>query len=131
VKLLIDTHVWIWSVIDPRRVGRRTRRALESPRSALWLSSVSLWEYINLAQKGRFRPVRDPYESLHHVLTRLELQEAPLTHEIAIESGRFELPHRDPADYLIVATARVLGLTLVTADEKIIAANVVPVLANQ
>jgi PIN domain nuclease of toxin-antitoxin system len=131
VRLLIDTHVWIWSVIDPRRVGRRTRHALESSGSELWLSSVSVWEFINLAQKGRFQPVRDPYESLHHVLTSLSLQEAPLTHEIAAETGRFELPHRDPADRLIVATARVLGLTLVTGDQNIIDANVVPVLANE
>jgi len=58
------------------------------------------------------------------------LREAPVTHEIALETSRFELPHRDPADRSLVATARVLGLTLATADARLIAAGAVPVLAN-
>lgn len=130
MKLLLDTHIWIWSLLDPRRVGRKTQRILTNPSTELWLSPVSVWEFIDLSQKGRFRPIRDPFPWVEAALRYHPLRAAPLTHEIALEAGRFQMPHKDPADRLIIATARVLGLTLVTADDKIIEADVVPVLVS-
>ena len=56
-------------------------------------------------------------------MVRLPMRDAPLTRAIAMEAGRFRMPHNDPIDYLIVATARVLELTLVTADQNIIASK--------
>jgi PIN domain nuclease of toxin-antitoxin system len=58
------------------------------------------------------------------------LREAPLTHEVALESFGLRFPHRDPADRFLAATARVLGLTLVTADERLIDSRQVAVLPN-
>jgi len=128
VKVLLDTHVWIWSNLDPRRLGRRITRVLEDARAEHWLSPISVWEFIDLSRKGRFRPLRDPFPWVEEALAQNPMREAALTTEIALEAGRFEMLHKDPADQLIVATARVLGLTLITADQEIIAAGVVPVL---
>jgi PIN domain nuclease of toxin-antitoxin system len=58
------------------------------------------------------------------------LNEAPLTADIVLETGRISLPHADPADRFLIATARTLGLTLVTADRRIVAAKSVSVLRN-
>ena len=59
------------------------------------------------------------------------LREAPLTHEIALETANLQMPHRDPADYFIAATARVLELTLVTADKRLIESRQCPVVVNR
>ena len=59
------------------------------------------------------------------------VREALVTHEVAMETRRVRLPHRDPADYFLGATARVFGLTLVTADARLIGARQFPVLANR
>lgn len=59
------------------------------------------------------------------------MREAPITHEIVLESRRIDLPHEDPADRFLSATAKVLDLTLVTADERLLGAEHFKVLANK
>ena len=130
MKLLLDTHIWTWSVAESKKIGRTTARAIERSKDDLWLSSVSVWEFIRLSQKGQFSRIRDPFPWVEQALSRSPVRQAPLTHEIALEAGRFHMSHKDPFDYLIVATARVLNLVLVTADQEIIAANVVKTLEN-
>jgi PIN domain nuclease of toxin-antitoxin system len=129
MKLLLDTHVWLWSLLEPERLSPRVRRALEDDANELWLSPISTWEVGMLARKRRLRVDED----LSSWLTRAHLaapcQEAPLTHDIAIAALAVELPHRDPADRFLVATARVLALTLVTADRRLLEARPVPTLA--
>jgi PIN domain nuclease of toxin-antitoxin system len=66
---------------------------------------------------------QDPLTWVTQALEKVPLVEAPITHEIAIESRRVLLPHRDPADRFLVATARMLDLTLVTADERLFSAK--------
>lgn len=130
MRLLLDTHVWIWLADSPHRLGRRTARRLSSPASEIFLSAVSVWEFVVLAQKGRFSRVRDPLPWIERALTGWPLQEVGLTWEVAKEAGLIALPQGDPVDRLLVATARVLGCTLVTEDEKIIESRLVPTLPN-
>lgn len=130
MRLLVDTHIWIWLVDNPKRLGRRTAHRLASPRNEVLLSSVSVWEFITLARKDRFSKVRDPVPWLERALTGWPLTEAGMTWEIAKEAGRISLPNGDPADRLIVATARVLDCPLVTADDEIIASGLVATLDN-
>lgn len=125
MRLLLDTHVWIWSVARPSRLSRRARRAIEDQRSELWLSPVSVWEVIRLIEKGRLGSLRDPFSWIEDALATLPVRDAPLTGAVAKEAGRFRMSHDDPFDYLIVATARMLNLTLVTADRAIIESNTV------
>jgi PIN domain nuclease of toxin-antitoxin system len=119
MRLLLDTHIWVWSVLAPERLTRRVRNALTGPNAESWLSAISVWEVLLLIEKGRLKDVEDPEAWVGEALAAGGFHEAPLTHAIARESGRVVLPHHDPADRLLVATARVLDLTLVTADERL------------
>jgi PIN domain nuclease of toxin-antitoxin system len=131
MKLLLDTHIWVWSNLEPERLSARVRRQLADRENELWLSPVSLWELSLLAAKGRIDLNEEITAWVRRALTVAPLREAPLTHEIALETTKLRLPHRDPADYFLGATARVLDLTLVTADERLIRARQFHVLANR
>ena len=115
---------------EPERLGRCVASELRSLENELWLSPVSIWELVILKQKGRITLEGDLETLIPRAVRTLPLKEAPVTFEVAREVGRVKLPHRDPADHLLVATARVFDLTLVTADENLLRARVVPVLAN-
>jgi PIN domain nuclease of toxin-antitoxin system len=129
LKLLLDTHIWIWSVAEPRQLSLRVRHELEDPNNELWLSPVSTWEVLLLHAKGRVTF----HGSAREWLTKAtaNLREAPLTHEIVVRAQELPLSHQDPADRFLAATAGVLGLTLVTADDRLLGLGTVPTLANR
>ena len=115
MRLLLDTHIWLWSVLDPSRLSPSVTRALRSSISELWLSSISLWEVTLLVEKGRIVLHRDFTTWLDEALGVAPLREAPLTHAIMRVMPSIEMPHSDPADRLLAATAATLDLQLVTA----------------
>jgi PIN domain nuclease of toxin-antitoxin system len=131
MKLLLDTHIWVWSALDRARLSARLIAALENPRNELWLSPISLWEVLTLSQKHRLTLHPNPQAWIDHTLNTVPMREAQITYQVAQETARVQLPHRDPADRFLVATARVFDLTLVTADENLLKARQVPVLANR
>lgn len=129
MRLLLDTHVWLWSLLDPGRLKPAVRVALAKPDAALWLSPISVWEALTLARRGRLRLDADPVAWVERALASAPLEEAPFTLDVAVAGAAVDLPHGDPADRLLVATARVFDLTLVTADRRLIDARQVPVLS--
>ena len=129
MKLLLDTHIWLWSVLEPERLSRRVEEAIKNTDNELWLSSISVWELIVLKQKKRILPGQDLEVWIPQALRSLPMQEAAITHEVALETGRLQFAHRDPADRFLVATAKVFELTLVTADEQLMRLREVPVLS--
>ena len=131
MKLLLDTHIWIWSLIDPEKLSARVSRTLENPDNQSWLSPISLWEVLMLGAAGRIAANVGTEEWIRRALQEVPLQEAPLTHEVALETRKLQLSHRDPADRFLAATARVFGLTIVTADERLIGAKGLSILANR
>jgi PIN domain nuclease of toxin-antitoxin system len=131
MRLLLDTHIWVWSALDRSRLSARVIHALENSENELWLSPISLWEVLTLCQKRRLTLLPNPQAWITNTLDALPIREAPATFEIAQETARVQLPHRDPADRFLVATARMGDLTLVTADETIIGARLADVLANR
>jgi len=131
MKFLLDTHIWIWSLIEPSRLSRRVLAALEDPENELWLSPVSIWELVVLCQKKRIRLHGAADSWIREKLNAAPFQQAPLTYEVALETGCLQLAHRDPADRFLVATAKVFELTLITADQRLMKLREIPVLANQ
>jgi PIN domain nuclease of toxin-antitoxin system len=131
VKLLLDTHIWLWSLLEPERLSRRVVQALENPGNELWLSPISTWELGILVQKGRLELGQEVGAWVGRALTEVPLKEAPLTHEIALAAPRIALSHQDPADRFLAATAKVLGLTLVTGDDRLLEAEGFSILANR
>ncbi|MBI4577797.1 MAG: type II toxin-antitoxin system VapC family toxin [Planctomycetes bacterium] len=131
MRLLLDTHIWLWALQDARRLSRRVDRALRDPANELWLSPLSVWEFLLLVEGRRLRLDGDPLSWVAEAFRRSPMREAPLTHEIALASRAVDLPHRDPVDRFLAATATVLGLTLVTADERLLGASGLATLANR
>jgi PIN domain nuclease of toxin-antitoxin system len=122
MRLLLDTHVLLWSLIDPERIDDRAAKELDRAGNELWLSPISSWEILVLAEKGRITLGGSSCEDwLRRALATAPLREAPLNHEIAIQSSALKMATRDPADRFIAATAIVHDLTLVTADEALLA----------
>lgn len=130
MKLLLDTHIWIWSVGDRARLRPRVLKALESSANELWLSPISVWELAILAEKGRVVLSVDVEEWIGQTLKAGPFKEAPLTMEVALATRGVGLSHRDPADTLLAATAKVFGLTLVTSDVRLIEVKGLSILAN-
>ncbi len=110
---------------------RRVARELRAPANELWLSPLSIWELVLLADRGRVRLDRGVEAWIAQADLAAPTREAPLTREIALESRRLDLPHEDPADRFIAATARVMGLTLVTADERLLGSRRFATLPNR
>jgi PIN domain nuclease of toxin-antitoxin system len=131
VKLLLDTHIWIWSHLEPERLTRRVAAACESPKNELWLSPISVWEFLLLVERGRLRLDRDPGDWLETAWSRVPLHEAVLNREVARQSRTVRVPHQDPADRFLAATAQVFGLTLVTDDEHLLRGRGFARLANR
>ncbi len=119
LKLLLDTHIWVWFAMQPQRLSAGVARRLENPENEIWLSPVSIWELRILSDKGRVKLVPDAVGWIDDSIKGLKIREAPLTFEVAIAVSSLNLPHNDPADGFIAATAKVFGLTLVTADEQL------------
>jgi PIN domain nuclease of toxin-antitoxin system len=120
LKLLLDTHAWLWYLLEPERLSRRAALALESPDAELYLSPLSVWETLLLAEKGRIALDPEPITWCRDALRTAPLVAAELTHEVAIRSRQLDgFRGRDPIDRFLVATCLVAEMTLVTRDASI------------
>jgi PIN domain nuclease of toxin-antitoxin system len=131
MNLLLDTHIWIWSDLEPGRLSAEVHSAVSDPKNQLWLSPISIWEATVLLGKRRIRLPRDFRNWLGESVQAMQLREASLTWRVAAALQNLEIGHNDPADRFLVATAKTFDLTLVTADERLIAAPGLKVLANR
>jgi PIN domain nuclease of toxin-antitoxin system len=131
MRLLLDTHIWIWSDVEAHKLSSEVARELTNPENERYLSAVSVWEAILLLEKKRTRLNGDFGEWFKKSKLELGLIEVPLNWEIAHEVRYTILGHRDPADRFLVATAKVYDLTLVTADERLMQIRGLKLLANR
>lgn len=121
--LVLDTHVWYWLATGDKTLSTSARNTIDQAvtEGIILVPAICLWEIGMLVKKGRIEMHIAPIDWLNKALTGPGLSLCPLTPDIAIEScnlpGTF---HQDPADKLIVATARINGATLVTKDTQIL-----------
>lgn len=121
MKYLLDTHVWIWSQEDSDRLGNKTRRELADLGNERAISPISTLEIARLVHLGLLHLKHAFAEWQTLSLAHLHATTVPLTHEIAAEA--YQLPgvfHKDPIDRVLVATARLHNLRLITADDLIL-----------
>jgi PIN domain nuclease of toxin-antitoxin system len=130
VKLLLDTHIWIWNELEPWRLTSEVHQQLACPQNELFLSPVSVWELVLLVEKKRINITADFAEWVNGSFEDLQIQEAPFTFAVAHELRFTQLAHKDPGDRFIVATARVYDLTLVTSDNNLLKLANLAVLPN-
>ena len=121
--LLLDTHVLLWSASNGPRMGRHAGKAIEhaSREGRLAVSAITPWEIALLVSKGRLKLGVDVMDWLRNALANPGLHVAPLEPDIAVASTRLPFDmHADPADRILVATARHLGATFVTTDKALL-----------
>ena len=82
--MLLDTHIWLWALLDPARLSRAVRALLASPAETLRLSPISVWEAMMLAERGRIALDPDPRRWLDRALAAAPVTEVPLTFEVAM-----------------------------------------------
>ena len=121
MKLLLDTHIWIWAIHSPEKLGRKVRRELQRAGNELYLSPVSIWEAHHLVRRKRLRIRQDFAQWLDDVMAQVPLREAPFTFAVVRDASRIELPQSDLGDIFLAATAQVFDLTLVTTDSQLLA----------
>ena len=119
-EYLLDTHVWLWSLLEPERLRKKTRALLTASGSTLWLSPISVWETTLLAERGTLELDTDTRSWVQDAIAASGIGEAPLNHEVVLQSRELKLKHDDLADRFIAATASVYQFTLVTADERLL-----------
>jgi PIN domain nuclease of toxin-antitoxin system len=121
MKLLLDTHIWLWGLIEPGRLATRVASALRGSDTERWLSPLSVREHVD-------RPA-DAW--VREALERAPVREAPVNHEVALASRRLKTKHRDPVDRFLIATGQVFDVTLVTQDAMLMSQADVKVLPNR
>lgn len=123
MSLLLDTHVWVRWIGDPETLSASARSALDAALEAgetLRVSSISVWEVSLLVAKGRLRLTLDVGTWIERAEAIPRLEFVPVDNRIAHRSVTLPPPlHPDPADRIIAATAEILGLRLVTADQRL------------
>lgn len=120
--ILLDTHIWIWWADGSSRLKDWQKQIIqENEDTGLGISAISCWEVAKLVEIGKISMACPVEERMEDALAYPGIQLIELTPEIAIGSAK--LPgefHKDPADQIIVATARICNIPLLTADEKIL-----------
>jgi len=120
LRLLLDTHVWLWRLLAPERISDPAEQAIAGDGNELFLSPISVWETLVLARKGRLTLLPDPHQWVVEALRRSALRSLPLTHDVALGSERLAgLRSQDPADRFLVSTALEHQTAFITADQAI------------
>ena len=124
MRVLVDTHVWLWMWSEPEKLRNETRTILEDPETDLHVSAVSAWEISVKAHAGRLRLPTDAGDWLADARHLADVTQLPIMFAHASRAGSLPAHHRDPFDRMLVAQALVEGLTIVTRDPVFAAYNV-------
>lgn len=119
MKLLLDTHVWIWLLTDPGRLSRSAHAALVAADNQLYLSPASTWECSVKVTAGRLSIDGSPEDLLQEAIVASGVLPLPIEHSHALETAGLPPHHRDPFDRMLVAQAKVERMTLVSADRQL------------
>jgi len=121
--IVADTHALLWWVGDRDRLSARARELMDA--NDIHVSAITCFEIVRLVDRDRFRLTIDVRSWLEELFASTKLAVLPVTMEVGIVAARLRDPVRDPIDRIIVATALLQGVPLVTKDHKIIASGVV------
>lgn len=116
MHLLLDTCALLWAAGEPDKLSRRARERLAQPDVKLYVSSISAFEISLKSSKGKLRLPIAPREWFREVVSVFRIQELPVTSEIASLAPELPAPVADPCDRMILATAEILGMAVVTSD---------------
>ncbi|MEY4769256.1 MAG: hypothetical protein RL637_1895 [Pseudomonadota bacterium] len=119
MKYLLDTHIWLWSLLEPEKLNQPMRKVLENPANEFFISPITVWETLILSEKNRINLKPSAQEWIVKAIEQSQVKEIQLSHAIAMKSRMLDVLHQDPADRFIAATAWEYDLILMTVDEKL------------
>ena len=120
MDVLLDTHVFLWGMLDTKRLSTNVRTLLEDPRTRIWVSPFSIWEILVLARKKKIVLDPDAESWVRAAVKRSGVLVCAITPQIMYAAESIAVPHFDPVDRFIASSALVDGLRLITADEKLL-----------
>ena len=124
MRLLLDTHVWLWMITGDERLTDTLRANLEDPDSDVYLSAAAMWELAIKSAAGKLKYTGSPSVQIPIHIQRTGVYPLPVTVEHAIAAADLPMHHRDPFDRMMVAQAQIEELTLATADRRLAAYEV-------
>ena len=116
MKLLLDTHVLLWALLEPQKLSLTLRNALEDSDNTLVVSAASAWEIATKWRLGKLQHARSVVENYAMALHRLAAVDRPISTAVARRAGLWDVPHRDPFDRLLAAQAIADELVLASTD---------------
>lgn len=117
-RLLLDTHVLLWSLYEPSRLSRVARAAIERVENVRLVSAATAWELSTKVRLGKLEMARGLFDSYHDHLLTFRATELAISARHSLLAGAFTQAHRDPFDRLLAAQALLEGVPLVTADPQ-------------
>lgn len=118
-RLLLDTHVFLWSIAEPRRLSSKARNAITKLENQVFVSPVTAYELSYKHRQGKLPCGAAIVPSFQRQIAHLYASELGISAQHALAAGQLEWDHKDPFDRTLAAQAMVEGFTLVTADEHL------------
>lgn len=119
MKLLLDTCVFLWLMMDSKKISPMLREILANPANRRYLSSVSVWEAVVKWQNGKLHLPKVPVEFFKETRTRGKVRPLVLEDEAVLQLAKLPKLHNDPFDRMLICQAIESGMTIVTPDELI------------
>lgn len=119
VKLLLDTHAFLWATAEPDELSTKARRAIKSSENELFVSAASAWEIATKFRLGKLPDAKIVVENFSNLVLRLRASDLAFTRAHALRAGGYAQAHADPFDRILVAQAEIEGLTLVSKDRAL------------
>ncbi len=118
MKYLLDTQIWLWSLVSPQRMGHEVASIVDDPDNTLVLSAASTWEISIKYQLGKLTLPQPPEEFVLPRLIRDGIESLPIQHQHAARVAVLPAYHRDPFDRLLIAVAQAESMTILTSDRQ-------------
>jgi PIN domain nuclease of toxin-antitoxin system len=119
VRLLLDTHAFLWAVAESGGLSLVARKAMQDNRNEVFVSAVSAWEIATKFRIGKLPGARPVVQGFDAIMHRMQATDLPITRAHALRAGSYPQKHGDPFDRMLVAQAQIEGLTLVSKDRAL------------
>lgn len=116
MKVLLDTHVFLWALMEPSRLSAKVRRLLGDPQTDISVSAATAWEIATKFRLGRLAGARNVVADYEAAISGLRASALPIRNQHAVKAGSYPHQHSDPFDRMLAAQADIEGLILVSRD---------------
>ena len=116
MKVLLDTHAFLWALIEPSKLSPKTRRLLEDDRTDVGVSAASTWEIATKFRLGKLPGAKHVVTEYRQALQGLQASQLAITREHALKAGSWNVAHRDPFDRVLAAQSELDQLPMISCD---------------